>query len=166
MNNCLINVRLSDLNGNTLTLINGDKRDVSDDLINIMHEAAGETVRMSLGEQRRNRDVAYVDGDTIIRTVVNSVYTDNNPTLLIGSRIRLCGKFLGLNNIRIKTIYECGRMWYIKRISEKYKCNIKEATVDHRKEHEKIYGRVQNMLTYSLTYGRLIDSLYPWFVEK
>lgn len=159
LDGCLTDARLADLNDNILTLSNGTKRVLSRELVNIMWEADAEVVRLSMGEQQRQRNVQYASGDTIIRPAVNSAYTDNKPTLLVGSRVRMCCKFLGIN-VTIKNISECGRMWYIKQIADEHGCSITDATVKYRRDHEEIYGKVQNMLTYSLTYGKLINDLY------
>lgn len=160
LNGYLTDVKIGDLNGNLLTLSNGHQRVLSDTLVNIMHEATTETVRCSMGEQLRNRDVEYEYGETIIRPAAGSSYTNNKPTLLVGSRIRACCKFLGIDNLQIKTISECGRMWYINELSKKNKCSVEEVMVKYRSKHEEIYGKVQNMITYSLTFGKMIKDLY------
>ena len=158
-NQCLQNVKLSDLNGNELSLCDGTSRIISDELKHIMHQANDEDAYVSMG--KTTMEFPYIYSETIIRQFKAKKGVLQNPTLIVGGRIRRCAAYLGLENLTIKTLMESGRIYYIVKESKKYGINPKEMITNqnYRELHETIYGKIQNHTTYLQTYGVFLRQL-------
>lgn len=154
----LINVKISDLDGRILHLHSGVDYPVSPELQHIIFEAANETVYDSL---KGNRHYDYVPAETIIKSLDPTKLRGSvsNPRLVATGRMRKCSDFLGYN-LTVKNIREAGRINYIrKKIMEPLNLSFEEALLSHRKEHENIFGRIQNIQTYMKTYGEFALNL-------
>jgi len=155
----MTSIRLSDFNGNIVTLQNGNKLNVSDELKIIAHGADEETVYISLSN-KQTRETPYEAGHhTIIKPISAKRGVIRDKTLMIGNRLRKIVKFLGWEEgTTIKTIIESGRIDFIKRYSEVNNIPAKDLAVlaKYRPIHEDIYGMIQNGITYMYTYGLFI----------
>ena len=156
----ICDVKMSDLNGNILTLSNGDKLEVSKDLIHLMELANDEEDYIAFSKTGKEKVFKLVPGDTIIRPIDTKRARMDNTTYIIGAKIRRSAQYLGMEeNLTVKNIAESGRLDYIKRIADKYNVSYEDATKEtkYRKMHEERYGHLQNAMAYWLTYGQIIS---------
>lgn len=157
------NVKLSDLDGNKLTLSNGNVLEVSDELIHIMRHADEEKEWICY-HGTKDRRMKYIDDGCIIRFVKkndDTPYQLSSSTVLIGSRLRRAVRAIGWpDTISMKTIKESGRIHMMKKLASEYGVSIEDTITKPsiRAIHEKIYGKIQNQKTYLSTYGVIIDS--------
>lgn len=156
-NSMICDVKLSDLNGNVLTLANGKQIELSRELILIMHIANDETEYISM--TKTEKAFPYIYSDTIIKRTQKSDGNKMSNTVLVGSKVRRCAKFFGMPSLTIKNIIESGRLNYILEISISNNVSIEDVIKEtrFRKIHEERYGKLQNAMTYWLTYGKLIE---------
>ena len=147
------NVKISDLDGDILHLSNGNNIVVSPELRHIMFQADEEKTSINM-HPTKHIEIPYRDEDTIIKYKVG-VGTENT-TIMIGGRFRSCLKYLGLESMTMKTIRESGRIYMMRHLAEKYHITMEETITmgDIRKIHEKIFGKIQNSITYLNTYGK------------
>ena len=154
----LVNVKLSDLNGYILHLSNGNDLKISDELVHIMHQANEEKSYQSLSGRH---EYDYLPKETIIRSLDPTKLRGStvNPTLLVGSRLRKCSKFMGYD-FTMKNLVESGRIHYIKKLMEEYNITMEEAVGEpkYRQMHEKIFGHIQSLTVYLKTFGKFIKS--------
>ena len=151
------NVKVSDLNGNTLRLSNGMCLDISPELVHYLYMADEEDGYQAFG--KREIIIPYQPEDTVIKHTINNK-AGSNSTVVIGARFRRCIKFLEMpEGTTIKTIRESGRLDLMKKISDKYNVEMEDTiTTPHLRElHEKIYGKIQNQMTYLNTWGKCFD---------
>jgi hypothetical protein len=157
--NALINVKLSDLDGNILHLSNGNDLKISDELVHIMYQANEERTYQSLGGKR---EFDYLPSNNIIRPLDPTKLrgSTSNPILIIGSRIRRCSKYMGYD-FTIKNIIESGRINYIKEIMEKYNISVNKAITEpkYKKMYENIYGHIQSTSVYLKTFGKILENI-------
>lgn len=157
---CLASVKLQDIKGNTLTLITGENRKLSNELVNIAHLAAEEETYTLTGVTRGEREFPYLPSEYIIRSY--QTRRNSNPkekTKLIGYYLRKALKYTDLGDeITIKMITEMGRLEMIRRMMKQYGISFEDAIrkSEYRRETEKIYGKIQNADTYIGVYGRII----------
>lgn len=156
------NVKLSDLDGNTLHLSNGRDLAVSDELVHIMRMADEEHDWISYSTKRKGA-ISYVEDGCIIRYTMrkNGIpYDMCSSTIVIGARLRRAVKFIGWpENITIKSIMESGRIHMMYQLAAEYNISV-EDTINKpqiREIHEKIYGKIQNYTTYMNTYGSALN---------
>lgn len=156
---CMFNIKISNINGNKLTLPDKSVVTISDELKHIMHIAAEEDTHTSLPSKKKEFEYEYTDGDHVLRHIKrNSIRP--NEVLVIGSRMRKCADYLDKPGLTIKALAESGRMWKISKIMKEKAVSLENAVVKYRAEHEAIYGPMQNTVTYINTYGVLIREIY------
>lgn len=151
----LINVGVSDLNGNELHLYDGKTITISNDLRHIILMAAEETTWTST--KIRQREYDYIPSDKIIRSI-DVKRPQTNMMLLIGGRLRGGLNFMNLpSEISRKDIMESGRLDYIRRIMQEKNLSLDDVLhSDIRNMIETRYGKIQNLTTYSNIYGKFI----------
>lgn len=151
----LINVGVSDLDGNELRLYDGRTITISNELRHIILMAAEETtwVSMTISQRKYN----YIPSDKIIRSI-NVKNPQTNMMLLIGGRFRSALKYMGLpSEISRKDIVESGRLDYIRRIMKEKNLSLDDVLhSDFRNVIETRYGKIQNLTTYINIYGKFI----------
>lgn len=155
-NDRLPNMRLSDIEGNVVTLCDGEKFEISSELIDLANKANSTTYYNSMGKQQRT--INYVEGDTIIRPLDAKKGIQRNKTILIGSIIRRCTSYLDAPQLTIKMITESGRIDFMHRFAEKNSIPIEE-TINNpkfRTLHEKRFGVIQNNIVWLSTYGEFL----------
>lgn len=151
----LVNVSVSDLDGNELRLHDGRTITISKELCHTILMAAEETTWVST--KIRQREYDYIPSDKIIRSIdVKNPQT--NMMLLIGGRFRSALKYMGLpSEISRKDIMEGGRLDYIKQIMQKKNLPLDNVLrSDIRNEIETRYGKIQNLTIYENIYGKFI----------
>ena len=173
-------VKRSDFVRDILILPNGQQQTVSKELLNIVNLADEETECMSMGSKYKNEfgytnpsnissesrsqfaeSCEYLDGDTLVRDVVSSRRPKLKPRTgiaLIGIRMRQCNNYLGVN-WTIKNIKESGRLQMILDLSKQFNVEPEKCITDIniRKIHEARFGELQQMRSYLLTYGKLLE---------
>lgn len=155
----MFNIKVSDINGNKLTLPNGTVLQISDELKHIMMVAAEESTRVSIPNKKKDFEYEYTDGDHVLRHIKRSS-ARLNEILVIGSRMRKCAEYLDKPGLTIKALSESGRMWKISKIIKENNVTLEDAISKYRREHESVYGVMQNAVTYLNTYGVLIREMY------
>ena len=142
---------------NTITFDDGKTLEISDELKHIIEIAEEEWGRVQIGRVRNNKVIPYEETDTIIRKEIKKD-AQENVALLICKRFKSCINYMGLpSEITQKDISESGRLHYIKQMMEKYGITLEQAlSSPYRREHENIYGAVQNTVIYANTYGKFI----------
>ena len=147
-------VKLSDLDGSILTLPNGIKINVSKELQAIMKYANNETEY--IGMTKRNFVYEYIPSEYIIRHFISRKGVEDNPVIFIGTRLRKCFKWLGMQNFTMKQLSESGRIDFIKRMMNDYNISLYDAINGkrYREMHETIYGTIQSRPNYINTYGK------------
>lgn len=151
----LVNVSVSDLDGNELRLHDGRTITISKELCHTILMAAEETTWVST--KIRQREYDYIPSDKIIRSIdVKNPQT--NMMLLIGGRFRSALKYMGLpSEISRKDIMEGGRLDYIKQIMQKKNLPLDNVLrSDIRNAIETRYGKIQNLTIYENIYGKFI----------
>lgn len=151
----LVNVSVSDLDGNELRLHDGRIITISKELCHTILMAAEETTWVST--KIRQREYDYIPSDKIIRSIdVKNPQT--NMMLLIGGRFRSALKYMGLpSEISRKDIMEGGRLDYIKQIMQKKNLPLDNVLrSDIRNAIETRYGKIQNLTIYENIYGKFI----------
>lgn len=151
------NIKLSDLDGNILHLSNGTDLEISDQLKNYMNLAADEDSYISYSNNRNPQEIPYKEDGTIIRETVRNQSDKYNSTIFIGARFRRAMKYLGFpDGTTMKTIMESGRLYFMWKLSKKYNITMEDTINkrEYRNIHEKIFGKIQNRITYMSTYGR------------
>jgi len=151
----LVNVSVSDLDGNELRLHDGRTITISKELCHTILMAAEETTWVST--KIRQREYDYIPSDKIIRSIdVKNPQT--NMMLLIGGRFRSALKYMGLpSEISRKDIMEGGRLDYIKQIMQKKDLPLDNVLrSDIRNAIETRYGKIQNLTIYENIYGKFI----------
>jgi hypothetical protein len=156
------NVKLSDLEDNILHLSNGVDLKISEQLKNYMYLADQEDCYVSYSNLRSPQEIPYKDDGCIIRETIRNQSDKTNSTIFIGARLRRVIKYLGMaEGTTMKTIMESGRLHFIKELAKEY--NVKmEDTINNRKLrdiHERIFGKIQNRITYMSTYGRCFEDI-------
>ena len=150
-------IKLSDLNDYVVKLHNGETRNISHELSNIMHLADEEEDYISMRDEKRR--YPYVDGDTLARPFISYKGPQNNFSISIGSRVRSCSKYVGMSSgITIKSIIESGRIEYIKRYSKEHQIDPMQM-IDVKKYrilHESIFGNIQNFKVYKKMYSKYL----------
>lgn len=151
----LVNVGISDLNGNELHLHDGRTILISDELYHIILMAAEETTWIS--NKSKQREYEYVPSDKIIR-IINRKNPQTNMMLLLGGRFRGGLNLMGLpSEISRKDIMESGRLDYIRRVMKENNISLDNVLHSAIKEDIDIrYGKIQNTITYANTYGKFI----------
>ena len=151
----LINVGVTDLNGNELRLHDGRTITISNELHNIILTAAEETTWIST--KKRQREYDYIPSDKIIRSI-NVKNPQTNMMLLLGGRFRSGLNYMGLpSEISRKDIMESGRLDFIRMIMTERNLSLDDVLhSDIRNIIETRYGKIQNTITYVNTYGKLI----------
>lgn len=156
------NVKLSDLEDNILHLSNGVDLKISEQLKNYMYLANQEDCYVSYSNLKSPQEIPYKDDGCIIRETIRNQSDKTNSTIFIGARLRRVIKYLGMaEGTTMKTIMESGRLHFIKELAKEY--NVKmEDTINNRKLrdiHERIFGKIQNRITYMSTYGRCFEDI-------
>lgn len=152
----LINVGVSDLEGNELHLHDGKTITISNDLRHIILIAAEETTWIST--KTRQREYDYIPSDRIIR-IIDRKNPQTNMMLLLGGRFRGALAFMGLpSEISRKDIMESGRLDYIQSIMKEKNMSLHDVIFngDIRNDVEARYGKIQNCGVYVNIYGKLI----------
>lgn len=152
----LINVGVSDLEGNELHLHDGKTIAISNDLRHIILMAAEETTWIST--KTRQREYDYIPSDRIIR-IIDRKNPQTNMMLLLGGRFRGALAFMGLpSEISRKDIMESGRLDYIQSIMKEKNMSLHDVIFngDIRNDVEARYGKIQNCGVYVNIYGKLI----------
>lgn len=152
----LINVGVSDLEGNELHLHDGKTITISNDLRHIILMAAEETTWIST--KTRQREYDYIPSDRIIR-IIDRKNPQTNMMLLLGGRFRGALAFMGLpSEISRKDIMESGRLDYIQSIMKEKNMSLHDVIFngDIRNDVEARYGKIQNCGVYVNIYGKLI----------
>lgn len=153
----LVSIKVSDLNGNELTLCNGEKRIITDDLVKLMKQANEEDTYQSLG--KREMIYKYAPRDTVIKPPISRKGIQTKETVGVTVRVRSCLKWLGKwENLTMKLIRESGRIDYIKRFAERENVKPEDIVINnkYRIQVEKIYGDMQNRITYLNTFGKYL----------
>ena len=148
-------VKLEDLNDGVVTLHNGETRNVSHRLSNIMHLADEEKEYVSMG--KKQHIYPYVEGRELARPFISYKGVQNDFVVSIGGRIRTCSKYVGMPvGITIKSIIESGRIDFIKTYSEEHNIDPIQMIEDknYRIYHEKIFGKIQNIKVYKKIYSK------------
>ena len=155
-NDVICDVKLSDLSRDTITLSNGKKIDVSKELISIMNIANDEAEYISM--TKTEKTFPYVYSNTIIKRTAKAKGNIMSNTVLVGSKVRRCAKYFGLPSLTIKNLVESGRLHYISEIARENGITAEEVVKSkkYRKMFEDRYGKIQNLMTYWLTYGQTI----------
>lgn len=151
-------VKLDDLDGEVLTLHNGEKRTVSHKLSNIMHLADEEEDYISMSSGKRK--YPYINGKELARPFISYKGVQNKFIVSIGGRIRQCAKYIGLSSgITIKSIIESGRIDFIKKYSKEHNIDPIEMINEkhYRIIHEEIFGKIQNFQVYKKMYTRYFE---------
>lgn len=161
--NVMKNVKLSDLNGNKLSLSNGKELVISSDLIHIMHLADQEDAWYMLSDKPRYKEVKrpYVQDGCIVR-YSKLDRGKSSSAILIGSRFRASVKYSGLpGNPTMKNIMESGRICYILNLMKEYGCSWNDCLdkKEMREKHEYIYGKIQSIKIYKNLYGGYFDEM-------
>ena len=158
-NDCLINAKPEDISGNVLRLCDGTTRQISPELKNIMFVASEEECYVSMG--KFNNELEYMEGaGKIIRPFKTKRGTQYDMRLAVTSRMRRCSLYLQLpHTMKAKDIVESGRLHYIKGMMQRYNISFEDCINDKRRrdEHEEIYGKIQNALTYISVYGKVFE---------
>lgn len=152
----LINVGVSDLEGNELHLHDGKTITISNDLRHTILMAAEETTWIST--KVRQREYNYIPSDKIIR-IIDRKNPQTNMMLLLGGRFRSALAFMGLpSEISRKDIMESGRLDYIQSIMKEKNMSLHDVIFngDIRNDVEARYGKIQNCGVYVNIYGKLI----------
>lgn len=155
---CLINANINDLNGNTLALSNGETREISDELKRIMLIASEQDKYISMGKFQSEMDYLPIPGQ-IIRPYNSKKGFSKKLKIAVTMRIRRCSEYMGLPEpMKIKELQESGRIDYIKKMMNKYNITFQQCIKEtrYREEHQKIYGKIQNTVTYLALYGWLV----------
>ena len=147
-------VRVEDLDGNLLTLTNRDEIDISDELVNIINEACAETEYIAYGIGGKTYQYEY--SDTAFKTIARERKHIDNIKIQLGTRMRKAAAFLGYENMTAKTLTESGRIDFIQRYISEHNVTLDQMLHEYRDIHERRFGKLQNTVTYSLTYGRMI----------
>lgn len=155
-------IKLSDLVQDILVLPDGNKITISRELVNIMHDANDEENCVLLKFGKEDRTSPYVAGDEILKDTVGfrkkSRILDGNA--LISRRLFVCNEYMGVS-YTVKSIQESGRLEMIRELAKEM--NIEpEKFLDNpelRSIHEYRYGELQQVMTYKLTYGRLLGDI-------
>ena len=156
------NVKLSDLEDNILHLSNGVDLKVSEQLKNYMHLANQEDCYISYSNLRSPQEIPYKEDGCVIRETMRNKSDKTNSTIFIGARLRRAIRYLGMvEGTTMKTIMESGRLHFMRELAKEY--NVKmEDTINNRKLrdiHERIFGKIQNRITYMSTYGRCFEDI-------
>lgn len=152
----LINVGVSDLEGNELHLHDGKTITISNDFRHTILMAAEETTWIST--KARQREYDYIPSDKIIR-IIDRKNPQTNMMLLLGGRFRGALAFMGLpSEISRKDIMESGRLDYIQSIMKEKNMSLHDVIFnsDIRNDVEVRYGKIQNCGVYVNIYGKLI----------
>lgn len=156
---CLFDLKVSDFDeNNNLHLSNGNVIEASYKLKYYAEMGAEEDTRESIPHGKKEFRYEYTDGDHIIRHIKRN-NVRQNETIIIGLRMRKAGEYLDAPNITMKSLSESGRMWFIGKMIQDG-MTLEEAVVDHRPDHEAVYGRIQNAKTYLNIYGKIIMEMY------
>lgn len=147
-------VKYSDLDGDVLNLSDGKQIHISNELQTIMKYAADETEY--IGMTKNNFVYNYVQSDCIIKPFISRKGVQENPTLMIGTRLRKCSKYLGLPNLTVKQIAESGRIYFIHNMIKENGISLHQALTEKRYniKHETIYGHIQSRPNYVAVYGK------------
>ncbi len=152
----LINVGVSDLEGNELHLHDGKTITISNGLRHTILMAAEETTWISTKSRQKEYD--YIPSDKIIR-IIDRKNPQTNMMLLLGGRFRGALAFMGLpSEISRKDIMESGRLDYIQNIMKEKNMSLHDVIFnsDIRNDVESRYGKIQNCGVYVNIYGKLI----------
>lgn len=150
----LVNIKVSDLNGNNLTLCTGETWSISDELKYMIYRADEEKYYYSMGSRELRYDV--LDKPEVIREI-QSRRIQKNSRLLISTRFIKCLDYMGLpSEISQKDIIEAGRLDFIKKIMEKENTSFEEALTNYKQLHETRYGAIQNYIIYVYLYKSFI----------
>lgn len=157
-NDCIRQVKISDLNGYELRLCNGETRTISKQLRHIMEEADKEVDYIVLSNTEKT--IPYNIEPTIIKSL-NRKTSQRNTILLVGTRIRKCFKYLGYEEgITIRNLQDSGRIYFIKKYANENSVDIREMIFNShlRIIHEDIYGKIQNLNAFWKMYKNyLVD---------
>lgn len=155
-NSVICDVKLSDLSGNSITLSDGKQLDISEELVRIMRHADEETEYISM--TKTEKAFPYVPSDTIIKRTAKAKENVMSNTVVVGSKVRRCARYFGIPTLTIKNLVESGRLHYISEIAKENGITVEEVIKGkkYRKMFEDRYGKVQNLMTYWLTYGQTI----------
>ena len=156
----MFEIKVSDFDDdNILCLPDGKQIRASSQLRHYAELGAEEDVRLSIPNTKKEFKYEYTDGDHIIRHITRKSKRQNERVVL-GLRMRQCGEYLDTPNITMKSLAESGRMWYISEMMTSRGLSLEEAAITNRKEHESIYGSIQNSVTYLNIYGKIITEIY------
>jgi len=151
---------MGDLDGDELTLRNEagiriGTRTISRELRHIMENANDEKIYTSMASEQRSYPYD-LNEKTIIKTILSRRNALRCTVPALANRMRNCFKWLGYENITIKSIMESGRIQFIKDYCKENKVTWQTAVNDkiRRTIHEDIYGRIQSKPVYMKTYGR------------
>lgn len=156
----LVNVRLSDFSCNTLTLSNGNKIDVSNDLLRFAFAADEENEYIFLSNRGWAMTGELVKRDTILKPYIYNGEVQDTYPLWIANRMRKFWKYIGVSAITIKDTIECGRLWYLSRRIKEINMHYVEEYLrvrENREKCEKIYGKIQNISSYMDTYAPFVE---------
>lgn len=149
---CLIKLKMSDLCGNKLFLANGDYRDVSDELVIFMRAADDE--EEYIPAKYANSSKKYVPSQYIIKVPVDSK-VDARTFLIYRNKKAL--SYIERDGLTMKNVMESGRFeWAMNKAATDH-ISFEEAILRNKATHERIWGRVQNYLTYVKIYGRIAE---------
>lgn len=150
----MVDLKVSDIDRDALRLSDGRRLEVSNKLLLIVEEADKETSYMALSED--GRTYPCVETDTVFKPLARK--NARGGTLMLMRRFRKCLDYLGLPEMNVKDIGECGRIKYIKELMQFYNTDLSTILEgDKRRMVEYRYGKIQNRLTYMGTYGKFIS---------
>ena len=152
----LYNVKIEDIDfeRRVVRLPKGKEITISRELMSLAERANDEDVYITMGT---GKEFNIAPGDTIIRPIrFYRKKTAENPYSIVGGRFRRSREYLDWPEVSVTTIKESGRLDFFKRKLEIEGGSIEGIVRLHKEESEFIYGKIQNLKTWVLTYGRCL----------
>lgn len=131
--------------------------EISPELTAILAECGTETTYV--GYKSKSKAIDLEDSPYVIRTSVEGGKS-SNVSVLISSRFRGIAAYLELDpSVTLGSIKESGRFDMIQREMVKNNVTLHEylANITMRKDMELRYGKIQNYMTFEMTYGEIIN---------
>ena len=153
----IINARMSGIKQGKMALCTEREILVSKELENIAYESAEEYKYYTLGMQKDKEIILVDNADSIIKDYPNS--SPGSDEFIKGRRIynklnRAIG-YLGLSeSMTANSIYESGRIWFIREELKKYSISLADYfKSDYKNIMENQYNKIKNHSSYILKYG-------------
>ena len=154
----IYNLKISDIKGNELHLCTGKIKKVSEELIELAHEAYAAEYYYSYGESGRN--FKYDVSENIIKPLYNTRFnTKLNRGRVMLNTIRRCLNHAGYEWVKGSNINDSGKIHYINS-----RCN--ELNIDARTflYNEKYYQEFVDKFSDSFSKNHFIDKYYTHLV--